>query len=72
MKYRICGITGRFNRNYIQRSGRMGKEPDSIFFEFGRRIGYWLAANQHTFLQRMILSVVYKLPGGKWLSQLLK
>ena len=50
----------------------MRREPDSIYFEIGRRLGYWLAANRHAFLQRLILGFVYRLPGGKWLAKLLK
>jgi len=45
---------------------------ESIYFKIGKRIGYWYAANRHALHRRILESVLYRLPGGRWLSGLLR
>ena len=47
-------------------------ERESIYFKLGKRIGYWYAANRHTVHRRLIENIIYRLPGGRWLSKLLR
>jgi len=42
----------------------------SIYFRFGRRIGYWYAANRTTVNDQVRRAVLNRLPGGRFLSKL--
>ena len=46
-------------------------EKESFYFKLGKRIGYWYAANSNTVHRQLLQTVVYKLPGGRWLSSFL-
>ncbi|MCE5251452.1 hypothetical protein LLG96_14660 [bacterium] len=45
----------------------MGNE--SIYFRFGRQIGYWYAANRSRLHREIIRGILRQLPGGQWLTR---
>jgi len=43
--------------------------PESFYFNLGKRIGYWYAANRDALVRRIVLDIVRNIPGGRWLSR---
>ncbi len=50
----------------------MKNQWDSFYFRLGYRIGWWYASNRNSVHRRIIDGIIYRLPGGRWLSQLLR
>jgi hypothetical protein len=53
-------------------SGNDSKDDsrESAYFRFGKRIGYWYAANRTTVNDQVKQMVLNRLPGGRFLSKL--
>jgi len=45
------------------------REPDSFYYRLGKRIGWWYAENRHTLHRSLVQGILYRLPGGRWISQ---
>jgi len=47
----------------------MSNKSQSIYIELGRKIGYWYASNRDAIIKNLVRSLLFKLPGGRWLSR---
>ena len=44
----------------------------SIFYMIGYKIGYWYAENKYSLVRRAFGTVVGRLPGGRWITRLMR
>ncbi len=45
-------------------------QRETFYFRLGKRIGYWYAANRASLHRRIFESIVYRLPGGRWIARI--
>lgn len=44
---------------------------ETIYYKIGKKIGYWFAANRDSLVKQLLLGVVAKVPGIRWLRRFL-
>jgi hypothetical protein len=48
------------------------REPSSIFYLIGKKLGWWFAANRHRLIQGLIYGILRRIPGGSLLLRIFR